>query len=208
MTRDITLTPAEKLFESMRTVILMTEAFCICIAAIRDGDIPGADNRLRYTAREFGLEVLTPMGAIMRNLVRGEETGTLTLTIKALEADPPATNRVNVFPRALTGLVTPVYVDFFERYRPWIRANCGGDSYAWPPILNFARAVRNWISHHHGRVHFDNPAAAPVVWGHLSYGPPDAGKLVVGADLDPGGMVLLMIEIADELDRLGCPLDP
>jgi hypothetical protein len=108
------------------------------------------------------------------------------------------------------GLITPVFVDFFEQHRACIRNKFGQDTSNWPPIFNFVRAVRNFISHHQGKVHFDNPNAANVYWHHLKYSPADTGRLAVGygGDFIKGDLILLLIEFGREMDKHGLPIPP
>jgi hypothetical protein len=107
-------------------------------------------------------------------------------------------------------LLNPFYVSFFETHKNWIKLNCGGDTYAWPPIFNFARVVRNALAHNVGRIHFENVDALPVTWHHVSYSPSDNGTHAISAHgpIATADLLLLMFEMSDELDRLGCPLNP
>jgi hypothetical protein len=105
------------------------------------------------------------------------------------------------------GLITPIFVDLFEQHRLWLRTRYGGDANAWPSLFNFARLIRNFISHHRGHIHFDNKNAPPVSWHHVVYSPKDEGKLAVGhgADFLPADIIILLVEFSQELDRVGCP---
>jgi hypothetical protein len=122
---------------------------------------------------------------------------------------PPGKTQTTVqgYGHYVLGAVTPVYVDFWEKHRRWIRATCGAESYKWPPLFEFARMVRNFISHHAGHVHFDNPNAPSVTWHHLRYSPADEGKLVIGTEIQLAELIILLFELGDELDKLSCPLN-
>jgi hypothetical protein len=115
------------------------------------------------------------------------------------------------FSSILGALLQPFFVSFFETHKDWIKQACGGNAYTWPTIFNFARVIRNAILHNEGRIKFDNIGAGPVNWHHLSYSPDQNGHLAVsneGGDLASADILILMFEMSDELDRLGCPLNP
>ena len=46
-----------------------------------------------------------------------------------------------------------------------------------------------------------------VSWYGLSYGPAQNKKIAIGTDLAFADILILMLEMSDELDRLGCPID-
>lgn len=104
--------------------------------------------------------------------------------------------------------ISTIYVDFYEKHRTWIQTQYSRDAENWPPLFNFARMMRNFISHHAGHVGFTSPKSPSVAWHHLSYSPADTGKLVLGTDVNIGDLLMLFFEIGDELDYLGCPLNP
>jgi hypothetical protein len=108
----------------------------------------------------------------------------------------------------INNLLTPYFVDFWEKYRPWIAGNQPRSPEQWTPPLNFARMMRNWISHHRGRVNFPNPNDSGVTWEHISYYPSDKDKQAFGGDLVLGDLLLLIFEVAEALSALSCPLDP
>jgi hypothetical protein len=104
-------------------------------------------------------------------------------------------------------ITTAIYVQFYEQHAPWIRGKFSTDTKNWPPLFNFARAIRNFIVHHGGKVHFDNANAAPVQWHHLTYSPADKGKQAVGHGyISLGDLLVLLIEFGDALDAAGCPI--
>src|SRR5579863_1747923 len=208
----VKLTSQHRLFDTMRNLVFIVDALFTAVSAIKNGaDWNGmANGLLPFKSTQFGVTVSLPVGALMPAIVNNKPVRTIWVAFfLTKDIGPPlrkTAHTATLPPRILENMITPLYVDFFERYLPWIKANCGGDAYAWSPLLNFGRAVRNWISHHQGCVHFDNCQAGPVNWHHLSYSPADKGRQVVGRDLQFGDMIILLFELADELDRLGCPL--
>jgi hypothetical protein len=199
----------------MYKLLIIADAMGLAVMAVLTGklDLDPAKNHATATSNQFGLMVrfplLSPTQAIVQGAPLDEIAFAFTPGIDLPDLPPDkARTTIGSFGNHVLDAVTPVFVDFFERHRPWARTKCGGDAYAWPTILNFARVVRNAISHHDGHVHFENPNADPVQWRHLVYSPADNGKQIVGTDIQLGELIILMFEISAELDRLGCPLNP
>jgi hypothetical protein len=205
------LYPGDRLFDPMLGILLFADAIGIAIQSVslgrvtmKRGDWAGCK------ARQFDIEVLLPvlrptLDAIKGSAVKGIEIGFFSPTHRMNWSTTAG------YSKFLAHIIKPIYVDFFETHRPWLESQYGADAYAWPPLMNFARVVRNALSHHGGRIHFDKPSAKPVGWQHLVYSPSDEGRLVFGdetADFDLADMIILLFEIADELDNLGCPPKP
>jgi hypothetical protein len=164
-------------------------------------------------AESFNVDISMPTRSPMEYLARNELPRFVQISILH------GMMRTRLIPRSektglvnagmfIVGLITPIFVDFFEQHRPWLTSTFPGDANkTWPPIANFVRVIRNFIAHHQGRVSFDNPNAPPVSWHHLMYEPKDKGYLVVGrhGDFGIGDLILLLMEFTGELDRLGCP---
>jgi hypothetical protein len=106
-----------------------------------------------------------------------------------------------------TKVIAPFFVEFYEDFGPWIRTHVHTEFIKWPPVWQFARIVRNAASHG-GRVGTGNPAFLPVTWHGLTYGPAQDGHKLFGADLALADILLLMLEMNDSLDQLGCPIEP
>lgn len=206
----VKLTSQHRLFDLMRNLVFIVDALFVAVSATKQGDDWNgvASGFLPFKSIQFGITVSMPVGVLMPAVLNSEPVRAIGVAFfLTKDIGPPlrkTTYRAALPPRILENMITPLYVDFFERYRPWIKTTYGSGT--WPPLLDFARAVRNWISHHQGCVHFKNPQAGAVKWHHLSYSPADKGRLVVGRDLQFGDMIILLFELADELERLGCPL--
>ena len=95
-----------------------------------------------------------------------------------------------------------VFASFYEVHKEWIRTTYTGDARKWPAILNFGRIVRNSISHS-GKLHFEGKTPVAGTWHHFNYGPANQGHKVIGGDLHYPELLILMIEMSHELDRLG-----
>jgi hypothetical protein len=205
-----------RLFEPIYNIALISNSMGIAIMFAFLGRVEldeSPQNDSAAFCSQFPIVVrypaLTPIRAIAHSTPYDEmHVGFLPKEVAILQPPGKMHTEFKGYGRSVLMAITPVFVDFFEKHRAWIKSQFGGDAYVWPTIFNFARVLRNFISHHAGRVHFDNPAAGPVRWHNLEYSPSDEGKLVISADIDIGDLIILMFEIGDELDRLECPLSP
>jgi hypothetical protein len=207
-----------RLFEPLHKLILIADSVGIAsIYALRGVVEPIEETPRNATAAECiqfpTLVVRFPILTTLRATVTGSPLTELTLGVVERKPPPPlppgrAQSTIKGHGGFALILMTPIYVDFFEKHRLWIRATFGGDPYAWPGLLNFARCLRNFISHTAGHVHFENKNAGPVRWRNLQYSPADEGRKVLAADIDIGDLILLMCELSDLLDQHNCPLSP
>lgn len=208
-----------RLAEPLFKATLILDALLIATAGVKTGKFDGEileTGQLRTSVigasalecKQFPLWVRMPAFSATVALVHGVKVK--RMEVEFSPANTITHNDIDVADISIVilSVITPLYVDFFEKHRHWLKATYGGDAYAWPMLFNFGRVIRNFISHHAGHVHFDNANAAPVTWHHLSYSPADEGKQVIGTDLALGDMIVLLFELSDELDRLGCPLNP
>ena len=102
-------------------------------------------------------------------------------------------------------MVTPIFVDFYEAHRPWIR-DALGEIDEWPELFRFAWAVRNAISHNGGRINIADPKRRAVRWHKLSYDHRHAGTAIIGPVLFTADIIILLCEMSELLDALGCPV--
>lgn len=94
------------------------------------------------------------------------------------------------------------FVNFYEGHKSWIKDRFGDKVSQWPSLFQFAWLVRNCASHG-GRVHFfEWLPFFRCEWQGLSYSRDNNGDLVIGETMFFPEMVILMIEVGDEIDRL------
>jgi hypothetical protein len=200
-----------RLFDPLHKVLIIVDGIGLGIAAALLGRVEQG-NYSSATSNEFGLLVKFPYLIPTVSIARGQPMAEIAFAFHPNQPEPLAAGKTQTTVRGygdyVLGAVTPVYVDFWEKHRRWVRASCGSESHKWPPLFEFARMVRNFISHHSGHVHFDNPNAPTVAWHHLSYSPTDEGKRVIGAEMQLAELIILLFEMGDQLDQMGCPLNP
>lgn len=102
--------------------------------------------------------------------------------------------KLSAYEKPLFSFAQSMFINYFERFRLDIEQKFGNDTTNWPTDWNFARVVRNSISHS-GCVNFQNLSAAPVSWLGLTYSPADNGRKVLFYDLWFGDLIYLMIDM-------------
>ena len=90
------------------------------------------------------------------------------------------------------------FTQFWDKVVPIAETKFGSDLSKWPPILNFARVIRNSFAHGN-RIHFQNPAAAAVHWKSIQYAPTDNGQIVLYNDMGLADFIVLFEEVPDAL---------
>lgn len=180
----------------------------------------------RLGSKQFDVEVHLPISGPVEAFVRGIYPPFIEITFapkkpinqRNASAAPPSGGGIvsatapmrlitssQTFNKGSMLFITPLFVEFYENYSPFIKRRFGGGAYSWSMIWNFGRVIRNAISHR-GAVSFENTNAATVRWEHITYSPLHNGKLIFGYELFMGDMLILMFEMNDELDRQGCPI--
>jgi hypothetical protein len=104
--------------------------------------------------------------------------------------------------------IFPAYfVLFYENYQPWIAKTYTSETNNWPSLFRFSWAMRNAAVHHGGQFFVRDQTRPPLTWHSLTYKPKvDVGRLALGDDLSVADILILMFEMSDELDALGCPI--
>ena len=112
---------------------------------------------------------------------------------------------IDVLSETAAQMIAAEFAMFYESHLDWLEKNRGSDGSQWPGTLDFARVIRNAASHNL-KLTFRNQKSRAVSWRHMRYGPADHGKRVIGTDLSVADMIVLMIDVAEEFDKLGCPI--
>ncbi|HLD04465.1 MAG TPA: hypothetical protein VJG90_01985 [Candidatus Nanoarchaeia archaeon] len=89
------------------------------------------------------------------------------------------------------------FIQYYEKVVYLIRSKYGGDPLQWPPVLNFARVIRNAFSHG-GKIHFDNKVSYSVNWRTLTYSYADQDREIMYKDISAVEIIYLMQDM-DEL---------
>lgn len=96
------------------------------------------------------------------------------------------------------GIFGAAFATYYESQLAAIKTKFTHTTTNWPSELNFARVVRNAISHN-GQIHFENLNAAPVTWRGLTFGPADNGRAVF--DWEDGVGIGELILLFEDMDK-------
>ena len=196
-----------RLFESMVDFLVIvasvTKAFNET-AGRNETYVPG--DHADLDSALFPLSIYLPVFGPIEFALKGTTPPRILLGLHSKDRFPTVATQTSL--RAVwSNAITPIFITFFENHRPWLAANASSDPNQWPSIWNFARVVRNAMGHG-GRLKIDNPNAPPVSWYQLAYGPEHNNRQIIGTDLSPADILILMFEMSDTIDALGCPLAP
>lgn len=93
------------------------------------------------------------------------------------------------------GLSNMLIVSFFERHKDHLRIKYGSIDH-WPAVWQFARMVRNAMSHGNTVTVTDGKSAS---WKGLTYSEAENGRTVINSDLFPADLIVLLRELEDAL---------
>jgi len=178
----------------------------IALRALRLGEVPKPPlGPFWIKANQFSLTIIVPADHILENFAHSEGIDSFEVDFRD-DSDwkEPRVVVEGAKPLVL-GLITPLFVDFYEGSRACITSHYG-ERDNWPELFRFCWAIRNACAHHGGKLNITDPNIRAVQWHHLRYDHRDAGLQVIGGHLDLGDLVILMVELSDELDRLDCPI--
>jgi hypothetical protein len=153
----------------------------------------------------FGIRIFYPIYSRFKNSFNPALAAPVEITIVD-GAMPPDLEEYKSDEMGGTSLMiwNMALVFFYEQQLDGMRAKFGKRTDNWPEIARFAWALRNAAAHN-GALHFTSPDVRPVHWHHLRYDARDNGTKVIGKIMQPGDVLIFLIEFSDELDRLGLP---
>ena len=200
--------PNHRFFDLLHSMLINVDGLAISIQVILGLPFKTyAQESMGLDCQQFNMSVKVPIGGPLPGVLAGHSVQGIDVDFAPKQAGWAATYSVNGLALVLNNVGAQTLTVFFERYRPWIETNFGKDVKAWPALFAFIWAVRNAAVHHEGTVNFTNHNHPGVSWYGLSYSPADNGiRKVIGGDMSIGDMVVLIVEVSDELDRLGCPV--
>ena len=188
-------------FDELVTLLAGISTMAVGTGVIQKGRapevVPGAGMTL-YGRLDIDLQ-FNPYD-VLHPIAEGEWPTTLDVedTPREVRDSPPATmEKLKGTKRYYSKLISGAFVTYFESHRDAVEGKYGKQTTGWPDVWNFGRIIRNAFSHS-GKVHFENPKAAPVSWKTLAYGPSDNGRAILYVDVTVVDIILLM----EEMDAL------
>ncbi len=202
-----------RIFEDLEILVSFLDAMAVGMHFMQFGNL-GVDLYVKTAATKYQSNQFKP-----QNLWLGVPYGTLTASaIRNIPAEvigidfdrkfePTGTvseaQHIRSYVAIHNGACGAVFIAFWERHFPWIKDKFGtGNRDAWPPLIQFCYVIRNACVH---RGELQIRGAFRVSWYGLTYTEADNGRQILATDLAIADIIILMIELAEELDRLGCP---
>jgi len=108
---------------------------------------------------------------------------------------PNETVNLGALDHFIFGLSQMMIVTYFENHKGVLKAKYG-PIVSWPAVWQFARIVRNAMSHGNQVNITDGKIGT---WKGLTYSPSENGRDVVNADLFPGDLIVMLRELEDAL---------
>jgi hypothetical protein len=198
----------DRLFELLLTFWAAFDALAIATECMKTGILNRTSGNIAIQAEQFDLWIKFPALKITGAMTKNISPDGFQIIFSPTEGrtgeqiGPTMFGYVGVS----MAIVLALYMEFYETHVPWLKQKFGVNRKDWPKLFYFARNVRNFVAHHGGKVPFDNASDPPASWHHFTYSPVDEGTIAVGPNrIYLGEMLVLMVEMSDELDRLGCP---
>jgi hypothetical protein len=172
--------------------------------------LPKLGDRATLLCNLFPLEIWLPIFGPTYAAINDKPISGIGITFQPVSITVgPGMAEVPRYGKVQVEIAALVFLRFYEENLSLIVEAFGGrDRTQWPQLFQFAWAVRNAITHNAGRISFQRANASPVCWYSLSYSPSDNGRLILGPALGFGDLLVLMFEMADELDQRGCSTPP
>ena len=162
----------------------------------------------QFAARQFPLTLTLPQTGPLEQLLQGRRADVIQLRFGSPPAEAPLgsprTVPVGTLHTVFANALSPTFVQFYEDNCKWVEKNVNSDVHKWPAAWNFGRVIRNAMSHG-GSINIDSKVAPNVSWHHLTYGHDQNKQRVIGTELYFTDLMILMIEMADDLDRANAP---
>lgn len=201
----LTFNRGHRLFEPFLQWQLSNCALAHALQAIRYKKFIPAQSGMMFACKHLDTVIQMPLFGPLEELARGNEINHVVLfvlpKVPVKESDYDWTTGLEA---VSSNMITTPLTGFMERQQKWCKDNISGDTKDWPELLNFARIIRNAAAHF-GCLDIKNPNSSTYGWRGLSYGPKDDGRLVIGGDMTPPDVIMMMLDVSRELDRLGAP---
>jgi hypothetical protein len=156
-----------RLFEAVWVTVHLTDAMAIASSVVIDKlDIKKEDQSIALGCTTHKCEIVLPIVSPTRTVVINHRIDTIIIKFRA--PSELLGHNVTEYAGLHHKVLSLVYLRFYEQHRPYLQLDHGRDTKAWPPLFQFAWAIRNAITHHGGHINFENPNYPEVHWKTLS----------------------------------------
>jgi len=191
----LTFSPTDPSFRLVASYLMAFQGF-VSAVEIYNGDQPPvpwpADDTAVIDAAAAGQTLTFKPRALVEAMVKNRWPDEVSFEVEAM---PPvlAGSAINlgVLENFMFGLGQSLITNFFEEQRDRLESHYGRVP-NWPNVWNFARVVRNAMSHG-GCITIRDQSR--VAWKGLSYSSADNGRKIVNVDIWPGDLFILVKEL-------------
>lgn len=192
---NLVFLPNDASFQGVVTFLLSIQGFA-CAASLFNGngepEIPSREDDFLFDAPLSRRRLIVKPYDLTMSMVNNHWPSIVEFKTQAItpiiSRQPP---RWGVIERFLFGLSQSLVGNFFEEHRSEIDAHYGGLA-SWPPVWNFARVIRNAMSHA-GKLTIKDKTS--VSWKGLSYTSADTGREIINYDIYSGDFFYLIKEM-------------
>ena len=196
-----------RLRQPLRDLFMAIESYTICSALLGDEDPRWRIDRTPISMKgTLPLFLWIPYGSQINSAVRGTASPGVEIMFcnqgGGIDPDehPEAFNDGSRFFQIFDSAAAAQFIVYFERYKIVVHEDANNQRDNWHPVWQFARVVRNSISHNAIRI--DDPNHPPVSWHSITLSREDNGSAVLGERLRCSDLIMLMIEMDLALDEL------
>lgn len=162
-------------------------------------------SRARFSCLAGNIELIGHLTGFDETLRTGKLPHIITFE-RSEKMPPPEGGDVPGLKSVNSRITAAIFAVFAARANDWVKLNYSTAYDKWPPVSNFARIVRNAISHG-GTVNLNSDKSVGGSWRGVEISYHDNGRQLINAgQLSIGDLVLLMLELDAELNDLGAPL--
>jgi hypothetical protein len=165
----------------------------------RSGGEPAKHSDLSLPFFNFDLNLVLPIAEVLENAIDARslfEPIGLGFAVKrsAVAGDTPMANISKIY-HVIANVAKLEFLSFYEAHIGEVLKYVRHDVTMLPKPWDFARVVRNAISHNVVRI--DDQKFVPVRWYGLEYGPAQNGRKIFETDLSLPDLWILMFEMDD-----------
>lgn len=191
-----------RFFDELSACLISTMGVCIACEAYMNKGMTKAPTEPKYYLSldgdkvTFHWECFDAMQSVMNDswpeeLIFHENVSLISSDVKKYEN--------HGFKKLAATNISFAFISYYESQIEHIKSKFGKGSESWPEVWNFARIVRNALSHN-GQIHIKNVSASSVSWSGFTYGYPNNGRSIVFSDLGFVEFILLMEDMDSYLN--------
>lgn len=196
---NLTFNPADASFRLVVSYLMAVQGF-VSAAEIYNGQQAPTpwpeDDTATFDAAASSQRLIFKPRALVAAMVNNRWPDHVSFVVEEIPPMPVGSAiALGVLENFLFGLGQSLITNFFEEQRDRLDSHYGRVS-NWPAVWNFARFLRNAMSHG-GCVTIRDQTQ--VTWKSLSYSSADNGRKIVNVDIWPGDLFILVKEMENAL---------